>query len=460
MGLDPAPALLLCVMGLITTSPCAYGAPAQDGSLAAKAKGASVSWGEFHLELARRHRGKALGKDALAHIVQRELIILEARKRQTKTPTRQIEHRIDQVRASLKQQNIRLEDYLGRMGMTLAQFRFDVKLSLLGEILAREDLGLDAKTPLRKRDLDLWVQDSKRRHKIKEAPGDLPPDACLAIGDHEVPLSDLGAVMAKKLAAKDRQSILREMMAYRLLRKEAKEKGVRITKEMLASHLARRRAELAADPKYKSLSVGFDDLIRAQGRNLSDFVDAEVFRAQVLMIELEKQLFDSARLDEELKNRSAYWLDRIGPSRKIFRFFLAGVPEAKKKPGVRTLQEAKKLCKDLVPKLRDLGTFIRAAKVLSDDSNTKKVGGNCGFLYRKSRGFEDAFLKACFIAAPGTLAGPIQEAHGYSLCWVSELRPSPRADVLRKKVRRSLMSEHVRKLLQAAKLEFFAPTPH
>ena len=121
------------------------------------------------------------------------------------------------IRAQLKRQQMSLDAYLRPMGMNLEQFREATKISLLANELVLQDLGLPGGTTIQNKDLALWVQEMRKRHKVVSEPAKLDKDVALRVGDERIGLGRLGQVMLRKLSAKDRREILEQMVAYRLL---------------------------------------------------------------------------------------------------------------------------------------------------------------------------------------------------------------------------------------------------
>ncbi|PIE22605.1 MAG: hypothetical protein CSA62_11570 [Planctomycetota bacterium] len=426
---------------------------AQAEGLAAKYQGGSVSMHEFCIELARRHRGKALGKDALQYLLQKRLVEIESQRRHIKLAPGQLEERIAMVRSELKRRQMSLDAYLQPMGMNFKQFRTATRISLLADELVLHDLGLPKGSRVQNKDLALWVQEMRKRHKVISDAAKLEADVALQIGEERIGLGRLGQIMLRKLSAKDRRNIIEQMVAYRLLSAQARKQGLRLTQERLKRELERRRAEVAQNPGYRRLGVDYNDLLRAQGRSVHDVVQGEVFRAQVYMQMLAEKLFPKERLDQELDEHQDEWLGLFGEQREIYRLVIQG----SKTPPARSLDEAKALIEKLASEIHSKKDFVRLAKRFSEEAGTRERGGRIGFHPRRSPQVPEEFRALAFSLQLGTVSKPFRVASGWAIAMVTDLKPAPPEKALRRHIRRMLMKNQVRSWLKESNTEILLP---
>ncbi|MEZ5988477.1 MAG: peptidylprolyl isomerase [Planctomycetota bacterium] len=407
--------------------------------------GGSVLWEEFHHELARRYRGRPVGQKALEHLVERVLVEIECEERDLHFDPARTQARIAEFRRQLEQAGHRLEQHLADRHMELDEFRALVELSIATEDLVRKDLGIAAGERVPPEKIALWQKEMRKRHAVVTDPRELPTDRCAKVGDREIPLSRLGEVMAQSLVTGDKERVLRDMCAYRLLRAKAADLGVQVGRADLEAEVQARRDELAERPELGKVSL--EDLLLAEGRTLADYVDGEVFRTNVLVRVLGEKLHPTADLEADFRDRTVWWQERIGPSRRVYRLWLQGKPK-------REPEQARKLLVELRPKLAGKNLFQAYARKLSEDPSSANLAGDLGLLHRRETRYPEELLEAAFKAPIGVVSEPVEDTGGWSLLFVSDVVPGPDGDARVTAMRRYLMSELLAELIKAKDLRF------
>jgi len=417
--------------------------------LAARFQGGSVTWEEFYLELARRHRGKPLGKEALQFLVDQQLVEIEAKTRKIRVSEDAIQARIRTVKKQLEAQGKDIKDYLKRRGLNPQVFQNYIRLSLLNEILVRNDLHFGPKDPISPAQIQVWRREQSRKHKVITAPGKLPPGISAQVGSHQFTLTDLGRVMARNLVEKDRNSILKQMVAAKILQIEAKKHHIRLRPSDLDKEFERRQQEAASNPQYKKAKIGFIDILKAQGRTVEDLKKGTAFQAQLLAVRLGQNLFPMKFLQNEWETHRELWLERLGPSRRLLKIDLLGPPK-------RSMEEAKALAEKLRKAAKDPRSFRMLARQYSEDPRGKKLAGDFGYVHRKEDGFSPKILSKTFELPTAQVSAPIEVQGKISLLMVTALKKSPRKDRMLKEIRAWLFRSWLRKKIKEAKVEFLS----
>lgn len=408
--------------------------------------GGSVSWSDFYLELARRHRGKQLGKNALDHLVNKLIVELEAKKRELDVPGSEVDKRLALVEKQLKAQGKgSLAAFLAKRWMTIDEFREMSRLSLLNEKLTRKDLGLGPTDRITSSQYALWSKEMQGRYAVVTDANSLPADTAARLKDHTITLMELGGEMARNLNAKDRRSILQQMAAYRLLRREAKKLGVEVTAANIEAEVAKRRALFARDPKFKGVTL--EDFLHLQGRTLSDFENGEAFRAQLYVSLIGEHKFSTAKLESEYTTNPSLWAGRVGVSRRVFRIVFRVTKD-------RNADQTRDLCNKIAAKIKDLKTFQLYAQRLSEDLVTAKRAGDIGDLHRNQPHYSEALLSAAFALPVGRVSQPIVEPDVVSLLFVTEVKPAPKGKELIAAMRRFSMATWLEELVRSNNVRF------
>ncbi|MCA8968858.1 MAG: peptidylprolyl isomerase [Planctomycetes bacterium] len=425
-------------------------AQAQDASrFAATFAGGSVTWNEFHEELARRHRGKQLGKDSLEHLVEKAIVEREAERRGEKVSKEEIDRYLEMLEKQLAAADRSLREHLASRATSLASFRDYIALSRLYERLARADLGLDENTPLDSGRRKLWITEQKRKHTVETDVGKLPQDAAALVDEDPIALADLGLTMARSLVAEERRSILRQMVAYRLLGREAERLGIEITNEHYEKALATKRSEIESSPEYSKHGIDLESLLRAQGRSIADMQRGEVFRAEVLIEAIGRKRFTDDDLKAKLEKDPELWDRRVGASREVHRILLAIGEQRNEEQAIRD-------AKVLAAKITDAQTFAAAARRFSDDEGSKGRGGRLGWLHREEPGVDEALVAAAFRLEFGKVSEPVRDSDGVSLLLVTQATTGPKDRARLMAMRRYEVGAWLRDLVDRAGIEFHA----
>lgn len=425
-----------------------------DVRIAAIFDGGAVTWDEFYEELARRHRGKSLGKESLDHLIEKQIVEAEAKRRGEVISKQEIDRYLETLEKQLASQQRSLREHLRSRATSLESFREYLALSRLYERLARKDLGIEPGAPLDGGRLKLWISEQKRKHAVVIDVSKLPQGAAAIVDGEQVPLRELGRVMARNLVADERHSMLRQMIAYRLLQIQASKLEIEIDAADYDRALAAKRADIAANPEYKKHGIDLERLLQAQGRSVDDLTRGEVFRAEVLIDALGRARYSDDSLERAAAADPALWERRVGATRELHRILLAVGGPAESPELSRDEKKAFEDAKLLRAKIKAPNQFAAAARQFSDDQGSKGRGGRLGWFHREEPGVEDALLKAAFALEVGTISEPVRDGQGVSLLMVTAVRKGPEGARRLEAMRRYEMAGWLRDLVAAAKVEF------
>ena len=407
----------------------------------------SISWDEFYLELARRHRGTDLGKEALDHLIQSRVVALESDRRKIRVSDKEIDQYVASARAELRKNKMSLDAQLVSRGMTMAEFRDFVRLSRTYDRLVRQDLKLAAGVRPTAAQRKLWMSERRRKLGVKVDVRKLATDVAAVIDGKIVTLGELGLSMTRTLRKQERISILRQMIAYRLLQREAARLGVTITPKDHEAALDRKRREYERNAQLRKLGVNLEQLLAAQGRSIEDLRQGEVFRAEVLIGVLGKRMFPDAKLVAASNAEPAKWEARVGEAREVSRILLGGKPR-------RSLDKAKDLLTKIRSKLSGASDFAPAARQFSEDTSSKRKGGKLGWIHKDQRGLDKALVEAAFRLDIGKISKPIASKDGWSLLLVHRARPAPTGRSLIEAMRQYEVAQWLRNAVEAAKIDY------
>lgn len=413
-----------------------------DPRLAARFTGGGVTWKDFHLEIARRYRGRDFAKSALNNLIETRIVGIESRKRGLRPDKLAVEARFQQIQRQLAQTKKKLSDLLKARHMTRDEFHQVVELSINTEALVRQDLGLEPGTQPDPRKIKLWMSEKKKEMGVVTDLIKLPPDVCARIKDKDIPLDRLGESMARILDPKDKKRILREMVAYRLLQRKGKELAIELKPGDIEAQLERRRRDFESRPQLAQQGLKMEDLLRAQGRTIQDLVRGEVFRTNILIQKIGDKLYPMSRIEADSVQRRDYWRDRVGPSRRVLRLWVQGPPR-------RTRADAEVLLGGIAKQIQSQQAFQALARKFSEDTASKQLAGDIGYLHRVQARFPIPLLAAAFDRPIGAFSPKIiEESGGFSLVYVTQEKPGPKGKELWEAIRRFQMTELLAKMIE------------
>ncbi|GEM_PF-3012063 len=434
---------------LLLLSPPFAPFPPQEPRYAIRFEGGSVTWDEYHLELARRYRGRPIGRQALDHLVSRVLFQREAARRGLAKDPEAVASRLALIESRLKKNGKKLGPYLRGRGLSRKEFDEYLQLSIWTEEITRRDMGLEAGAAIRPEMIRLWVKEAERRQGVVRDPAKLPSQVCARIGDREISLVELGRTMDRNLVAKDRRAVLKQMAAFRLLAREAERRGIRIEAADIEERLAKIAEETAARPEMKKAGLDLEALLHAQGRTLEDLKHEDAFLARVYAAKLGGVLFPDEAVRKAFRGERGKWLDKVGPARLAWRIFLRTGPG-------RSTEEAKKILRDLARKIAGIESFRVHARRFGEGSEARVAKGRLGWLHRAEEGWDPRMLEALFALRRGEVSAPVEEFGGVSLLFVSDLREAPPEDRILPEIREFLFRDWLRGRIREARIVFYA----
>jgi hypothetical protein len=213
------------------------------------------------------------------------------------------------------------------------------------------------------------------------------------------------------------------------------------------AELARRRAEVAANPEYKGLA--YETILGSQGVRAAFMPEDPGVRSAALAHLWVDRTYGADGLRAAYEAERETFDGRYGAARETRVIFLRAA-KLTNQLIPRSFEEGERELANLKGQIASLADFERLAKTRSDDTATREQGGLLGWVTNHdervpveirtlvhSRGVDDA----------GPLHGPLRIASGCVLLWVGDKRLAPGWEEMRVYVHAELRRRFVEEVL-------------
>lgn len=369
----------------------------------------------FHLQ--RRERGR----QACSHLVD-VLLTRRAAEREGVMPSAEdVRAYWARLQEQLRAAGHKPEEFAAIRNASERQMLADLAVQVAQERLVRKALGLRADEAVRGEMLSLWIGEERKRAAPVTDPDALPVGTAARVGDSEIPIIDVGALLLRTSEDDEVAYYVRMAVFLRCLEAEAKRRGVTLDDTDYDAAIADYRRRAAGDPRLGGAS--WEQILEGEGLTVDSLRRQRVFRAKVLQKKLADVMFPDDQLAAELAGDRAAVLARIGPRRHLGIIFLRALDEPN---GLIPLDFPAALAK--LQELRRLlanEEFAKVARLQSQDPRTATKGGDAGWFRRTASELPDAVLAAAFALQPGEVSEPVRGTEGCFLVKVLDVEPMP-----------------------------------
>lgn len=410
----------------------------QGGSLTetAFARWLSVSLGRQHEDI----------QSALEHLLQIQLVEVEAGLRGYTVAAAEVEGRFQEARAALEAAGLELERELRSRGLNEAEFRKLLSDSLLHERLARVDLAVPEGTAVSPTQLQTWTRE--RIAKILAAP-ETEPDLALASGPYRISHQEVGATLLRTLPADKLRDFSGQCALERALPAWGAEHGLVLDDAVLVAEVEWRRRRVAENPNYKGAT--YENLLAARGSSVEIVLaSGEIRVAGWLRVYAAAQWpdswFDALGPAERLELD-----DQFGPAREV-SWLLLHAKNVKESELDVNLEEGAAVLREWKAQMKSAADFARLAETYSEHDESRRRGGRFGFVHRLEPGVDPLLCAAAFQAPVGIITEPVPVSGGLALLLVHGERPRPAESDFRQIVRRERQEEARSQFLRELRL--------
>jgi parvulin-like peptidyl-prolyl isomerase len=451
--------LVPVAVGAQSPAPTDAGAPARkapstraalDPQWAAAALDSTLSFGELEELWMNRRAMTKDGRDALQHLVRTRLLDRLAQESRLVVTSEQVQARARAIEKQLIENQVAksLEQYLREQKVEPAVFREHLRLALVQETLSRRALGIPEGTDVPAEQQEMWL-DQIVAQRGTDLP--VPPwkDGVAArCGDLVVTGREFLEHLRWLLSADDVRDDCYQLLLVKRMRARMPDLAPEALAKAVEVELERRRAEVAADPKYKGLS--YDQLLSSQGVSPS-FIPQD---PAVLAAALARVWVDRTNGPDGLRaayEQSREWYDgHFGAAIEARAIFMrAAVLPNQIVP--RTFETAEVELNKLAAQVKTEEDFGKLARKHTEDAGTRDLDGRLGAVTsgdeRVPQEIRDALFSASLAPDKPPLLGPLRLPSGCVLLWVGAKTPAPSWDEMSSRVHNELRRRFIETVL-------------
>lgn len=419
----------------------------------AKGEGVEILEIQYHTFLTDQYLKDETGQALMAQIINEIAIKHEATKRNKTLSIDAFQKRLkelDQQCRANTQNKTSLEDYIQESGVDRDEFFEAIRLSMVHEIMAREDWSIPADQPVPVTKLNIWLEQYVKKMEVCHSD---EPNLVALIDGEKITKNYFGKRIHTMIGAKKAARYLNEMLGIKLIQKKALKMGIQLTDKDLDTEIKVREAALRSKPGLKSVAYG--DLIKTtKGLTLEQYKKSPSFQAEVLLNMITMTLHDEAYLQDFFKKNQAFFNERYGKAARVSGIFLKAIHfknEYTEKTGQRKFNEAEKELMAIKERIqKGEASFENMARLYSEH-HSKEKGGDLGFIPIGAPGWKDT-AKAAYLADIGMLLGPVRTPKGCYLLKVCDKREDPDYSQIRGVLVKEARQRYYQGLLKEAKI--------
>ncbi len=409
--------------------------------IAALVNGREITRAELRARLVRK--ASSSERDAiLAQLMDNQLISQEMKRRKLEVTEADIDLRIatlgDQIKAQ-SQGKTTLDAEIERSGVSLADFRLQLRYLLALETMARKDFGIPDGEEVAAARMTVWLADARGKAALKKE--GLPDGVAAMVNSEPVYDEQVGRELERSLGKSETRSALNALIGMRLVRARMAEVGVTVSPLDLEHELSVRRKQFEKNPRFDG--IDFAQFLQATRSQTPEQMKADdEFLAQVGL----KKVVLKVRSEEELRRHFEENRELYGPLIRASHILIKASEAST--PGSRSVAEAKELIEKVAAELKAGADFAAVASKQSEDTS-RAQGGDVGFFPPKGV-MDEAFAKAAAALSVGAISEPVRTAAGWHLILVTERKPPPTFDEVREEVVTDLSRRLYKELVQKA----------
>jgi hypothetical protein len=452
-----------------TTAPQALARPPRPTQPAALAAGCAAatsdvcsSFADFDRVVLERYAMSQDGRAVLKHLISARMVEELAREKQLEISEAQVEERFAELDRKVRESGVAggIAEEIRRNRLEPTFFKRMLRLSIAQERLAREALGLGPNRTATGEQQEMWIE------QVIEARGlEAPPPPWEASVASCGPVVITPAEYAEALRRELPIDGLRET-CYQLVLQERLERGLASARTPQAEievaierELARREAEVAANPRYKGVS--FAELTKAQGMDPARLDrDPAVRIAAMATLWIDRERGEDG-LRAEYEARRAHYEGLFGEGVHLRLMYLSSGRFAQD-PQLSGAQQARAELERIVRGVSSEEQFAEKAALANEDEALRKSRGELGVSARNDPRLSSELRSALWReldaqpAGAPRVFGPIELPAGAAVAWIGAKRPSPDwAGGMRAHVHRELRRTLIEELLPPGTLRTF-----
>lgn len=418
--------------------------PLPDG-VVAQWDGGQISGKNFQEFLGRTFRNKQLGNDALRHLLQIQLVELEADRRSLSVPPELLKERLDAAQKAAEAEGYDLEKLVESRGLTMARFKKLLGDSVLHEMMARQDLSISRNQEVSQEQLNQWTDE--RLASLMERARVAPEGYAIHASPYIVTTTELGGVVTDILSAARKREYIEQMALETYMPMWAKAESKILTDDVLEQEIAWRRQRVAENPAYQGAT--YEGLLQTQGATIESVREGSELRLAGYLRLYSREVFNGAWFEALSPEARQQLEDEYGTRRRVSWLMVRAVEEKRTEIDLDFDGAAKEL-EIHAARALNAKQFSQLCERYSEHEESRKRNGELGWITRAGSGAVDPELATAAFQAPvnGGAYGPFRVSGGMALVWVHDERQPESEEAFREAVRRGRHVELRQRLLE------------
>lgn len=427
--------LVLATLVLLSSSrlPPAPSSP----EVAARYRDSTITFEELdHLILGRFALSK-VGRETRLFMLKRRLIETIAREQGVTAGDEAVTALMKEVEKGVVAagQARDLGEYLRDQGVSLEEFRENLRLAVLHQLLTKRSLGIPEDQPVSGEQQEMWIESEISRRQLEEIPAPWEDGVVLSCGGVELGREEFLRFLRHRIDPEELRTGLINLLRVERMRARMPDLTDKALHAAVEEEIRGRQNEVAADPRYKGIS--YEQLLASQGI-LMDFWpdDPEILKSALARLWIERS-YDEGALRAKYEDERELFDGKYGEAVETWVLFI----RATDRPNElipRDFEAAEKELYELSRKITSKNDFQAQLSRHSEDRASREKQGYLGWVTRQAQEGPNQARDAIFRAldagtyqplapenATSRLIGPIRTKSGVVLLWLGQRRPVP-----------------------------------
>ncbi len=430
----------------------------------ARGGGLELSSAELRPVLVRRYAMTGQGREVLKHLLKTRVLDEMARERRMQVTPADVDVRVAELDRKVRAagQPGGIAGQLRESGVDPAEFRELMRIAIVQERLCREALGVPPDAPITGDQQEIWIDEEMEARGIESPPPPWSDGVVARCGTIVIREPEFAEILGPSISGEDVRDTCYQLLIAKGLRARMPDLADAAYERAVDAELARRRSEAEADPRYQG--APFERLLSMQGMTLEGLrADPSVAVAALSSLWVSRSYDEQGLRDFYAGERTAF--DGAHGEAIRARLLLLRAAVLTNPYNPRSFPEAEMQLEALAEELADEEDFAEAARRQSEESRTRSVGGELGWLTRAGEGLLD-LRSAIFadvaargpIPPGGRILGPMRLSDGVALLWLAELREAPSWQIMKGHVRHELRRRLLEDVLPRESMVTFLDT--
>lgn len=417
----------------------------------------TVTVSELEPVLLERYAFSREGREVLQLLLSAEVLDRIGRERNLQVGAKEIDARWEQLDRELRAAGdaAGLQAEIASQGLDEAEFRDYLRLSLLHERLARQDLGIPEDRPVSGEQQEIWLEQEMNRRGLETLTPPWSEGFVARCGDVRIGTARYAAFLRERLPREQ----VKETCWHLLLLEGIERRMPQISPEALErgfdEELERRRRRHASERP----ELPFESYLAAQGRSLQGLRQDPSVRIATLSRLWVDRREGAAGLRAAYERERELFEGRFGEALRAHLLFLVA-SRYKNQLNPRTFEEAEEELAELAESIGGTEDFAALAGRLSEEPRSRERSGELGWVTRGGEllpALRDAlfarFDRDPALPAQGVGVGPIRLDTGCALLWISGHRKSPPWEEMTEHVHEELRRRFLLDVMPESKVE-------